>query len=120
MQMPRLLSSRMRREVVPQAKHVRRWSLHLFSRPIWRSSTAPANSPTRERHGASADNECPPAEFLAATLLYECELRDSVLCEARQFLAALEADPQTDELTLVMARQEVFMRRRSIRLTLMS
>jgi hypothetical protein len=63
-------------------------------------------------HGASTDAESPPPEFLAATLLHDFELHDVMLEEARRRLAALEADPETDELTLAMARNEVFMRKR--------
>jgi len=71
-------------------------------------------------HGASTEGESPPPEFLAATLLYEFECHDTVLMEARRRLTALEADPETDELTLVTARNEVFMRKRSLAQVLMS
>lgn len=70
--------------------------------------------------GASIDSESPPPEFFAATLLYEFEAHDTVLREARRRLAALEADPETDELTLVTARNDVFRRKRSIAQMLMS
>lgn len=65
-------------------------------------------------HGASTESENPSSELHAATLVYDLELRDAVLQEARRYLQALEADPETDELTLVMARNEVFMRKRSL------
>ncbi len=71
------------------------------------------------QHGASMDGESPP-EFFAATLQYELELHDTVLREVRRRLAALEADSETDELTLAIARNEVFMRKRYIAQKLMS
>ena len=71
-------------------------------------------------HGASTDAESPPPEFVTATLLYDFELHDTVLEEARRRLAALEADPETDELTLVMARNEIFLRKRILARVIMS
>jgi hypothetical protein len=41
-------------------------------------------------------------------VLQDNERRDSELAEARQYLEALEADPESDELTIVMARHEIF------------
>lgn len=62
----------------------------------------------------------PPAEpsvaeeFCAIALLQLLECCDAALGEARRRLRALEADPATDELTLVVARLEVFLRRREL------
>jgi hypothetical protein len=66
------------------------------------------------RHSASSDGDSPLPEFFAATLLQECELHDAVLVEVRRRLDTLEADPETDELTLVIARHEVFMRKHNL------
>ena len=52
--------------------------------------------------------------FSAAALLQDLESHDAVLAAALQRLAALEADPETDELTLVAARHEVLMRKMRI------
>ena len=70
--------------------------------------------PSPRRYSAIPDGESPLPEFVAAALLQECELHDAVLLEARRRLEALEADPGTDELTLVMARHEVFRRKHII------
>lgn len=70
--------------------------------------------PSPRRCSAISDGESLLPEFFAAALLQECELHDAVLLEARRRLEALEADPETDELTLVIARHEVFTRKRSI------
>jgi hypothetical protein len=42
--------------------------------------------------------------------------RDGQLAAAREYLAELEADPETDELTIVEARQAVLQRKRSLSL----
>jgi hypothetical protein len=55
-----------------------------------------------------------PIELSATSLLQERELLDEVLAEARRRLEALEADSDTDELTLVMACHEVFRRKHEI------
>jgi hypothetical protein len=60
------------------------------------------------------DGDNPLPEFFAAALLRERELHDAVLVEVRRRLQALEADPETDELTLVIARHEVFMRKHTL------
>ena len=52
--------------------------------------------------------------FSAAALLQDLEFHDAVLAAALQRLAALEADPETDELTLVAARHEVLIRKMRI------
>jgi hypothetical protein len=41
-------------------------------------------------------------------LLRDSESFDAALAEARRRLEAIEADPESDELTLVMARHEIF------------
>jgi hypothetical protein len=132
MQMPRSRSPRTSPEVAAREQHRSRWKLGPFTWPIWHgratadSRTPGASSPINSslqrptRQSASSDDESPPPELYAATLRYDCELRDAVLQEARRRLEALEADPETDELTLVMARHEVFMRKRAIAQTLMS
>jgi hypothetical protein len=74
--------------------------------------------PSPRRFSAIPDGESPLPEFFAAGLLQERELHDAVLLEARRRLEALEADPGTDELTLVMARHEVFRRKYIIAQTL--
>jgi hypothetical protein len=61
-----------------------------------------------------------PLELSATWLLQECELHDEVLVEARRRLEALETDPETDELTLVMARHEVFRRKHEVARTFTS
>jgi hypothetical protein len=65
------------------------------------------------RHSASSDGDSPLPKFVAA-LLQECEFHDAVLADVRRRLEALEADPETDELTLVIARHEVFMRKHNL------
>jgi hypothetical protein len=129
MQLPTFPSPRTLPGVAPHEKHRSRWNLGLFSWPIWHGSAAtdsltpgtprPINSSLQgwTRHNASSDGE---PEFFAAALLQECELHDAALLESRRRLEALEADPQTDELTLVMARHEVFTRKRAIAQTFTS
>lgn len=70
--------------------------------------------PSPRSYSAISDGESPLPELFAAALLRECELHDAVLLEARRRLEALESDPGTDELTLVMARHEVFRRKHII------
>jgi hypothetical protein len=126
MQMPRLPSPRTRPGVDPHEKHRSRWKLGLFTWPIWHgSATADSQTPaTRSpinstlqgsaRHNASSDGDSPLPEFFAGALLRECELHDAALVEVRRRLEALEADPETDELTLVIARHELFMRKHDL------
>jgi len=74
------------------------------------------SSPARStRRSASSDSET-AAEFFAAALLQECELLTRAP-RSTPSLETLEADPETDELTLVMARPRVFTRKRSIALS---
>jgi len=132
MQLPQFPSPRTPPGVASQDKHRSRWKLGQFTWPIWHgSSTAdklvpgtssPINSSLHgsTRQGASLDGESPLPEFFAAALLQECELHDAVLLEARRRLEALEVDPETDEFTLVIARHEVFRRKRSIARTFTS
>jgi hypothetical protein len=61
-----------------------------------------------------------PIELSAIWLLQECELHDEALATARRRLETLEVDPDTDELTLVMARHEVFRRKHEIAQTFTS
>jgi len=49
--------------------------------------------------------------FSAAALLQDLEFHDAALAAALQRLAALEADPETDELTLAVAHHDVFIRK---------
>lgn len=51
---------------------------------------------------------------LLAELVEEWDGRDDHLAAAREYLAELEADPETDELTIVEARQVVLQRKRSL------
>jgi len=132
MHLPQFPSPRTPPGVAPHDKHRSRWKLGLFTWPIRRGSagadsltpgtSSPINSSPHgsTRRSASSDSESPLPEFFAAALLQECELHDAVLLEARRRLETLEADPETDELTLVMARHEVFTRKRSIALTFTS
>jgi len=52
--------------------------------------------------------------FSAAALLQDLEFHDAALAAALQRLAALETEPETDELTLAVARHDVFMRKAKI------
>jgi hypothetical protein len=47
-------------------------------------------------------------------LLHEWEGRDDQLAQAQEYLAQLEADPATDELAIVEARQAVLQRKRTL------
>jgi hypothetical protein len=47
-------------------------------------------------------------------VLHGKERLDSELAEARQYLEALEADPGSDELTIVMAQHQIFRHKRRI------
>jgi hypothetical protein len=69
-------------------------------------------------HNASSNGESLLPECFAGALLQEYELHDAVLAAARRRLEALEADPETDELPLVMARHEIFSRKHNIAQTL--
>jgi hypothetical protein len=51
----------------------------------------------------------PGAEFLD-----DWEGRDDELATAQEYLAVLEADPATDELTIAVARHTVLQRKRSL------
>jgi hypothetical protein len=126
MQMTQSPSPRTRAGVAPHDKHGSRWKLGAFIWPLWhRSATADSLRPNIPRpitpslrgsigRGASSNGESLVPEFFAAALLHEYELHDAVLIEARRRLEALETDPETDELPLVMARHEVFTRKRCI------
>lgn len=105
MQMARLPGARTLRGIAPHDEHRSRWKLRLFTWPF-RHRTATADS--------LMSGESAPLEFPATSLLQECELHDDVLAEARRRLEDLEADPETDELTLFMARHEVFRRKHEI------
>jgi hypothetical protein len=126
MQMPQMPSPRTSPGVAPRDEHRSHWKLGVFTWPIWHrraiadsltrdtASTSNSSPPGLTRQSVGSDGEGPPPEYFAATLSYERELHDALLGEARQRLEALEADPDTDELTLVMARHEVFRRKISI------
>ena len=130
MQMMQLPSPRPPPGVAPHDKHGSRWKLGPFTWPLWRGSattgsltpdipSAVAPSHGSIGRGASSNGESVLPEFFAAALLQEYELHDAALLEARRRLEALEADPETDELPLVMARHEVFCRKHNIAQTLM-
>jgi hypothetical protein len=51
---------------------------------------------------------------LVSEFLEEWEGRDRQLATAQEYLALLEADPATDELTIVVARHAVLQRKRSL------
>ena len=129
MQMMQLPSPRTPPGVAPHDKHGSRWKLGPFTWPLWRGSattdsltpdisSAIAPSHASIGRGASSNGESVLPEFFAAALLQEYELHDAALLEARRRLEALEADPETDELPLVMARHEVFRRKHNITQTL--
>jgi hypothetical protein len=111
MQMTPLPSVRMLRARVPHDEHRSRWKLRLFAWPF--------------RHRVASAASLVPGgnvqlDLSVASLLRERELQDEVLADARRRLEALEADPGTDELTLVMARHEVFRRKHEIAATFTS
>jgi hypothetical protein len=126
MQMPRLPSPRTRPGVDAHEKHRSRWKLGMFTWPIWHGSgTADSLTPATQsqikptlqgsaQRSTSSHGDNPLPELFAGALLQECELHDAVVVEARRRLEALEADPETDELTLVIARHEVFMRKHNL------
>jgi hypothetical protein len=51
---------------------------------------------------------------LSAQFLDDWEGRDDELATAQEYLAVLEADPATDELTIAVARHTVLQRKRSL------
>jgi len=130
MQMMQSSGPRTPLQAAPHDQHGSRWKLGPFAWPLWRrGATADNLAPgTSSRissslhgsigHNASLSGESPLPEVFAAALLQEYELQDAALVEARRRLEALEADPETDELPLVMARHEVFNRKHSIAQTL--
>ena len=130
MQMLQSPSPRTPAGVAPHDKQGSRWKLGPFGwPPLRRGATADnltrgISSPIASSlhgsngHNASSNGETALPEFFAAAILQEYELHDAVLIEARRRLEALEADPETDELPLVMARHEVFNRRHDIAQTL--
>ena len=125
MQMVQSPSPRIPPKVAPHDEHVSRWKLGPFTWRLWRRSAATGNlrlgisSPHDSiGHNVSSNGESLLPEFFAAALLQEYELHDATLVEARRRLEALEADPETDELPLVMARHEVFNRKHNIAQTL--
>jgi hypothetical protein len=64
----------------------------------------------------SVEQSAYTAGHLVAELVEEWDGRDDQLAAAREYLAELEADPETDELTIVEARQAVLQRKRSLSL----
>jgi hypothetical protein len=54
------------------------------------------------------------AGHLGAEFLEDWEGRDGQLATAQEYLAALEADPATDDLTIAVARDAVLQRKRSL------
>ena len=111
MQMAHLSGAGTPRRITPHDEHRIRWKLRLFTWPFRHRSPA-ADSLT------SRGSE--PVELSATSLLQECEFHDEVLAAARRRLETLEVDPDTDELTLVMARHEVFRRKHEIAQTFAS
>jgi hypothetical protein len=105
MQMTQLSGAGTPRGIAPHDEHRGRWKLRLFTWPF-RHRPAAADSLT------SGGSE--PSELSATSLLQECELHDEALAAAHRRLETLEVDPDTDELTLVMARHEVFRRKHQI------
>ena len=99
MQMTQLSGAGTPRGIAPHDEHRSRWKLRLFTWPF--------------RHANRLTPDA-PIELCAISLLRECELHDEVFAAARRRLESLEMDPDTDELTLVMARHEVFMRKHQI------
>jgi hypothetical protein len=128
MQMMQSPSLRKPPRVAPHDEHGSRWKLGPFAWPLWhRRATTDSLTPDIARpitpsmqgsigRGASSESLLP--EFFAAALLQEYELHDAMLVEARRRLEALETDPETDELPIVMARHEVFSRKHNIAQTL--
>ena len=53
-------------------------------------------------------------DFSRTGLLGSPESQDPRLADAQEYLAALEADPDCDELALVVARHEVMLRRHTL------
>ena len=101
MQMAQLSGAGTPRGIAPHDEHRSRWRLRLFTWPF------------RHANRLTSDGSA-SIEFCAISLLQECELHDEVFTAARRRLESLEMDPDTDELTLVMARHEVFMRKHQI------
>ena len=99
------------RGIASHDEHRGRWKMRLFTWSFRHRSPA-ADSLTS---GASE-----PIELSATSLLQECERHDELLSAARRRLEALEVDRDTDELTLVMARHEVFRRKHEIAQTFTS
>jgi hypothetical protein len=64
----------------------------------------------------SVEQSAYTAGHLVPELVEEWDGRDGQLAAAREYLAELEADPETDELTIVEARQAVLQRKRSLSL----
>jgi hypothetical protein len=62
----------------------------------------------------SVEQSAYTAGHLVAELVEEWDGRDGQLAAAREYLAELEADPETDELTIMEARQAVLQRKRSL------
>jgi len=129
MQVMQSPSPRTRPRVAPHDEHDEhggRWKLGPLTWPLWRRGattdnvTAGVSSPSTSPlygssvHNASSSGEGVQSEVCATALLQEYELHDAVLVEARRHLEALEADPETDELPLVMARHAVFSRKHYI------
>src|SRR5437016_1857211 len=126
MQIVQSPSPRIRPQVAPHDRHGGRWKLGPFTWPLWRRGatannltpgiSSPITSSLHDSigHNVSSNGESLLPEFFAAALLQEYELHDAALLEARQRLEVLEADPETDELPLVMARHEVFSRKHNI------
>lgn len=99
------------RGITPHEKHRSRWKLPLFTWSFRHRDPAA---------GRLTSGESEPIELSATSLLQERELHDEVLVAARRRLETLEVDPDTDELTLVMARHEVFRRKHEIARTFSS
>jgi hypothetical protein len=102
MHMSQLSGAGTPRGIAPHDEHRGRWKLRLFTWPF------------RHRSSAADSLTSGGGELSATSLLQECELHDEALAAARRRLEALEVDPDTDELTLVMARHEVFRRKHLI------
>jgi hypothetical protein len=101
MQMAQLSGAGTPRGITPHDEHRSRWKLRLFT---WSF---------RHANRLTSDGSA-PVELPAISLLQECELHDEVLAAARRRLESLKMDPDTDELTLVMAHHEVFRRKHQI------
>jgi len=98
-------SARMPREVAPHDEHRSRWKLRMLA---WRFRHRPANAASFSATGSVR------TDLSVSWLLQERELQDKALADARRRVESLEADPETDELTLVMARHEVFRRKHEL------